>query len=177
MSQEEQLQFEVLYQETYSDVLRYIICHCQNIEDVNDILQDTYLEFYKVKQKRKIEKDKLCAFLKGIAKYRIKKYYGKLYKIRTCSLFSKNKQGVEQIDIVKENFDLLDFLVHRDLYEEIWQYIKMKKTVIVQIFFLYYESEYTIKEISNELGISESNVKNLLYRTRRELQEVFGKEK
>ena len=36
--------FEKLYEETYQEILRYIVCKCSNIEDVKDILQTVYLE-------------------------------------------------------------------------------------------------------------------------------------
>ena len=36
--------FEELYNQTYQKLLKYIVCHCSNIDDVNDIIQETYLE-------------------------------------------------------------------------------------------------------------------------------------
>lgn len=38
--------FEFLYNNTYKNVLKYTICHCKNLEDVNDIIQDIYTELY-----------------------------------------------------------------------------------------------------------------------------------
>ena len=32
--------FEKFYDDTYKSVLKYTICHCNNLEDVNDIIQD-----------------------------------------------------------------------------------------------------------------------------------------
>ena len=46
-------QFEMIYRETYKDVLKYIISKCSNIDDVNDIIQETYLEMYKALKKKK----------------------------------------------------------------------------------------------------------------------------
>ena len=45
--------FTQLYEETYDDILKYIITHCSNIEDANEILQDTYLDFYRALSKDK----------------------------------------------------------------------------------------------------------------------------
>ena len=36
-------QFDKIYNLTYNHVLKYIICKCSNIEDVNDIIQETYM--------------------------------------------------------------------------------------------------------------------------------------
>ena len=38
--------FEKFYDDTYKSVLKYTICHCNNLEDVNDIIQDIYTELY-----------------------------------------------------------------------------------------------------------------------------------
>ena len=36
--------FKEIYRETYSETLKFIVIKCNNMEDINDILQDTYLE-------------------------------------------------------------------------------------------------------------------------------------
>lgn len=33
--------FEKIYEETYDKTLKYIVCKCSNIEEVNDLIQDT----------------------------------------------------------------------------------------------------------------------------------------
>ena len=38
--------FEQIYKDTYNYVLKYIISNCANMQDVNDIIQDTYVGFY-----------------------------------------------------------------------------------------------------------------------------------
>lgn len=49
--------------------------------------------------------------------------------------------------------------------------------MIAKIFYLYYAEDITIKDIASELKLSESNVKNHLYRTLKELNELFGKDR
>lgn len=44
--------FETIYEETYNRTLKYIVCKCSNIEDVNDLIQDTYTELYSMLKKR-----------------------------------------------------------------------------------------------------------------------------
>ena len=46
-------EFEEIYKQTYKQTLKYIICKCNNLEDVNDIIQDTYVELYKKLKKEK----------------------------------------------------------------------------------------------------------------------------
>ena len=45
------LDFNQIYKETYPVVSKYVVCHCKNIEDVKDILQEIYLHVYKQLQK------------------------------------------------------------------------------------------------------------------------------
>lgn len=174
--EESQKKFENIYKNTYQDILKYIVCHSNNIEDVNDILQETYLEFYRILERKTINEEKMKAFLIGVAKNKIKKYYGLFYKIKTYSLFSKNEQEIEWIETIKDDFDTLDFVINKEESKKVWEYIKKKKPIVTKIFFLYYGLELAIKEISKELNINESNVKNILYRTLKELKETFGKE-
>ena len=43
--------FEKIYKETYSKVLKFAVIKCRNLDDVNDIIQDTYLELLKLLKK------------------------------------------------------------------------------------------------------------------------------
>ena len=174
--EEKKERFDSIYKNTYQNILKYIVCHSMNIGDVNDILQETYLELYQILDRKTVSKEKIGAFLIGIAKNKIKKHYGLFYKIKTYFLFSKNEQELEWIETVKDDFDTLDFIIHKEQSKQVWEYIKKKKPLVTKIFFLYYGFELTIKEIAKELNINESNVKNILYRTLKELKETFGKE-
>ena len=63
--------FEKIYTQTYTEILKFIICKCSNLDDVNDIIQDVYLEFYNVLEtNKKIENYK--SYFLGIAKNKVK---------------------------------------------------------------------------------------------------------
>ena len=56
--------------------MRYIVCKCSNIDDVNDLVQDTYVELYNILEKKKeIYLENCPNFVIGIAKKKIQKYY------------------------------------------------------------------------------------------------------
>lgn len=38
--------FNEIYDKTYKKILLYVLKRCSNIEDVSDILQETYAEIY-----------------------------------------------------------------------------------------------------------------------------------
>ena len=166
--------FEGIYNKTYNKILKYVICHCSNIEDVNDIIQETYLELYSAILKEK-EIDNYEYYLYGIAKNKIKKYYHILYRIKTISLFN-SKDDIDLLDTIKSDIDIEKIVIKTSNIELIWTYLNKKKIIIQKIFYLYYQLDMKIKDISKELNIKESYTKNCLYRTLKELQEFLGKD-
>jgi len=162
--------FNDIYDTTYHDILNYIIIKCHNINDANDILQETYLELWKILNKKELSDINIKSYLIGIAINKIKKHYSLIKKIKTISLFQKNEKDIEIIDTIEDNFDIEDIIIKNDNWNIVWSYIKNKKNQdIPKIFYLYYKEGLTIKEISNCLKVSESYIKNLIYRTTQEL--------
>lgn len=171
MANEETLKlFDELYHETYQDILKYVICNCKNIEDVKDIVQNIYLNLLKQLNKGKENIDKKYLF--GIAKHKINDYYRFKYRIRITSLF-RDKENMDLIDAIPNEIDIeKDAMTEEDL-KIIWEFLKKKNVLIPKIFYLYYYLDYNIKEIANILDITESNVKNYLYRTLKKLNELL----
>ena len=65
--------FNEIYDNTYQSVLHYVVCKCANLSDVNDIVQEVYIEAYKkIIIKHKIKNTK--AYVIGIAKHKIYQY-------------------------------------------------------------------------------------------------------
>ena len=147
----------------------YIVCKCSNIDDVNDLLQETYVELYKnIKRKQYLILENYQSYIIGIAKKRIQKYYGLLYKFRTLSVSKDNNEEYE-IEL-PDNIDIEAEIVTKMNAEKVWKYIKQKNINIVKVFYLYYYSELKISQIAKELNMSESNVKNILYRTIKDIK-------
>lgn len=90
--------FEKIYNETYSNTLRYIICKCTNLNDVDDIIQETYLELYKVLKDRK-DILNYQAYIITIAKNKIIKYFKSNEKVKTISIFQENNDEDFTIDL------------------------------------------------------------------------------
>lgn len=162
--------FEQIYNDTYNYTLRYILCKCSNIDDINDLIQETYVELYKVLQRKKyIVIENYQNYIIGIAKKKIQKYYGLLYKVK-ASLILNNIDYKEYELEIPANINIEMDIITKSKAEEIWKYIKQKNTIVIKVFYLYYYLELKISEIANELNISESNVKNILYRTIKEIK-------
>lgn len=165
--------FEKIYQETYQHTLRFIIVKCNNIEDVNDILQDTYMELLKViKKKKALEIEHINSYIMGIANNIIKRYYHKKKKDNIVSYYAENNQNSE----AEDSFDLEQDIMTKENVKEVWKYVKNKDLTTTKIFYLYFAMGLKISEIAKELELTESNVKNKIYRTLKELKKYLGKE-
>lgn len=166
MSTQEALnKFQEVYDTTYDEVLKYVVCNVSSIQDVPDIVQEIYLAVYK-----KIKKDITQEYIFGIAKHKIKDYYRFRYRHKD-DVFDSS-----YIDEIPDHINLLELVIHQDQIDLVWNYLKNKKSVIGKVFFLYYYENYSIKEIANILNISESNVKRYLYRTLQEINLFLGRE-
>lgn len=158
--------FDKIYDDTYQDVLKYVICKCSNIEDVNDIMQNIYVDLYKKISNTNI--DNVSSYIMGIAKNKVNDYYRFKYKNKLISLFS-SKHEKELLDKIPTEEDIEKEIVIKENIETIWKFLKNKKAIISKVFYLYYYLGLSIKEISIELNINQSNVKHYLYRTLKEL--------
>ena len=168
-------QFNKIYEETYNQTLKFIVCKCSNMDDINDIIQETYLDLYNsIVKEKEIEDYK--KYVLGIANNKIRKYYSLLYRIKTISIFSIQEKEHELIDNIKSDTDIEKIIIKTSDLELIWNYLKTKRIIIQKIFYLYYELDLKIKDISKELKVNESYIKNCLYRTLKELQEFLGKD-
>ena len=150
--------FDEVYNESYRDISRYVVVSSNNIDDVQDILQNIYLEVYK-----NIDKVKDKNYVFGIAKNVIKKYYRfKFMKKSDEVLYDNISDSINLEKSVMEKFDT----------EFVWNYLKKKGGNISKIMYLYYCEDFTIKEIADTLNLTESNVKNYIYRTLKELRRI-----
>ncbi|AOR23504.1 RNA polymerase sigma factor [Clostridium taeniosporum] len=160
-----------IYNSTYDDVYRYVICKCRDVNNAGDLMQNIYLNFYKtLKNKRNIREPK--KYLISIAKNELYKHYGILKMLRNhVPIFSESNDETsykfEEDLKFEHNYD------EKLLCKEIWNYLKCTDLLTFKIFVLYFKEDLKIKEISNILKIKESTVKNRLYRTMIKINNKF----
>lgn len=169
-------QFEEIYHATEKDVVRFVVSRCSNMNDVNDIVQDVYVEFYKILQRKEIDNTNVKNYLFGIAMNKIKKYRLFSFKhIKVC-LFSSEIE-LDTYEQYPDDFDLENYVIQKQTWNVIWDELKrMKNQNIPKIFYLIYGLGFKIHEVATELNVSESYVKNCLYRTIKQLNDKYGKE-
>ena len=161
IDQETLKQFDLLYENTYFDVSKYVVCKCSKPDDVEDILQNIYLAVFKaIIGKINVTK----TYVLGIAKNKVNDYYRFKYKEKIISLFS-NKDDFETINEIQSDVDIESSLLDKYDTDFVWEYLKSKKVIIFKVFYLYFKLEMNIKETSKCLNLTESNVKHYLYRT------------
>jgi RNA polymerase sigma-70 factor (ECF subfamily) len=171
--------FNEIYDSTNKFILAFITAKCSNMSDVGDIFQDTYMELYQRLDKKGA--DYIIdgkAFVFKIAKQKIARHYSLLKRLRMfVPIGAANGENeyevIELSDMDVNSFLMEDFAVDQIMLDKIRQLIKQKSSDIEQIFYFFYDMGLSIPEIAQAMSLSESNVKNKLYRTVKELKNLL----
>ena len=165
--------FEDLYEKTYKKVLAYIIAKCGDTEDISDIFQETYLEIVKIIRRHGSEYIKSPeAFVINVAKKKVYRHYKLTERL-------KNNKSIDDFDDDnlqipdKETVEVDECVFDKMMVDEAHKIILGKDLLTRKIFYLFYYMDMPIKEVAEILSISESNVKNRIYRTLKEIRSVF----
>lgn len=164
--------FDEVYSDTYSKVLKYVVVRCRNHADVQDVVQNAYMNFYLRYRKygrfhfRNPEK-----YIIRIAHDELSKYY-KNTAVTAQNISIDEHESIELAD----EFLTEDIVCTQTQKDEVWKLVKQKDVLTFKIFTLYFLFDYKLSRIAAELGVSESCVKNKLYRTINELKSIFDKE-
>ena len=135
-------------------------------EDIEEIIADTFLVFWKNKEKFDSTKE-VKFYLSGIAKNLIKERYRKL-KIN-CNIEDYENELLDKLSVS----EICEGLEIQKMIEKELEKLSLQDK---QIFILFYYNSKKIKEIANQLEISEIIVKSRLYRIRKKLKkELEGK--
>ena len=140
-----------------NDIYRLAYSYTKNISDSDDITQNTFIKLYN-------HIDILNNQDQDIKKWLIK------VTINECKTFLLSSWKKKIIAFTeKEENTLSTTLPDNYLLEAILQLPKKYRTII----FLYYYENYKIKEISEILNISVTNIKTILSRARKKLKEIL----
>ena len=167
--------FTDIYNSTYDGIYRYILSKCRNPDDIPDIVQNTYLNFY--------NRLKRGADIKEPVKYLVKTAKHELYKV--CGMWNLSAKNIPVYSKADdENFEdiereLMTGEVETDeinsiLCGEIWKHIKNSDILTYKIFVLYFQYDQKLKDIAVTLKVNESTVKNRLFRTVKQIKEKYN---
>ena len=168
--------FEQIYKETNRSVTLFLISKCKNFVDVNDILQEVYMEYYKVLMRKGldyIKKDE--KFLISLCRKKIATYYSFWDRI-PHKLYLDEKEDYEREALLSDAYDadmddVDDEFLRKEMVEDVKVLLKKQSDDVQKIFYLYYTMELKIPEIANLLHIKVHSVKNKLFRTRKMISE------
>ncbi|MEG0295180.1 MAG: sigma-70 family RNA polymerase sigma factor [Clostridium sp.] len=162
-----------IYEETNKEVLRYVTTKCKSPNDIDDLMQNIYFSFYKRLKKKGDMYEGNIKYLITIARHEVFKLYGILKMSQDLiPVFSKHNDD-EYVSIENE-IKTEDVSYNVVLCNEVWEYLKRQDILTFKVFVLYFNNDMKIKDISNELKVSESTVKNRLYRTIKEIRNNYS---
>lgn len=163
--------FDQIYHETNRSVTLFLISKCKNLEDVNDILQEVYMEYYQVLTRKGLHYIKKSeSFLISLCRKKIASYYSFWDRI-PHKLYIDEKESYEReallfdVNAEEETFD--DEFFRKEIYDDVKKILSKQPEDIQKIFYMYYTMELRIPEIAKILHIKAHNVKNKLFHTRK----------
>lgn len=132
---------------------------CKNAQDAEDIVQDTFIQYYTMKKEFDNEQH-IRAWLLRVAINKAKN--------ANHTFWRRNKLSLD------DYMETLTFETPQseNLFETVMQLPEKYRIVI----HLYYYEDYSVREIANILRLSESNIKVRLSRGRSLLKEVLKEE-
>lgn len=151
--------FNRIYNLYKNDIYRLAFSYTKNILDSEDVVQNTFIKFFK--QKKSINNDiEIKKWLIKVAVNDCKNLILSSWHRKTRLLTDIEEKNIQ--NIIKED-NLLDALFILD----------RKDRIIVH---LYYYEDYSVKEIGKLLKLKESAVKTRLFRARGKLKEILKEE-
>ena len=153
-----------IYDEYYYKIYYWAIKKTRNKEDAEDLTNTIFVSIFEYLGKN-IEINKLGNLIWKIA-YNCWCTKAKRY------IKEKNNVTIDINYDVSYQDDMLDKVIYREIIEEINDFNLSEKEIIV--FKMYYCDDLSVKEISQKINTSESNIKYYLYSARKKIKERYN---
>ncbi len=153
-------QMAELYDKYKNAVYRMAFAYCKNKADAEDIMQEAFIKLFTA-DIRFEDADKEKSWLLKVT----------VNKCRDMFRSLRYKYALTAIPLEEAN------LIYETPEEsEVYHAVMSLPTKYRLVIHLYYYEDYSIKEISSITGKNESAVQTQLYRARRKLKNILGKE-
>ena len=153
-----------IYDEYYYKIYYWAIKKTRNKEDAEDLTNTIFVSIFEYLGKN-IGIDKLDNLIWKIA-YNCWCTKAKKY------IKEKNNISVDTICDIGYQEDMLDKVIYREIIDDIENFNLTEKEIIV--FKMYYCNDLSIKEISDKINSSQSNIKYYLYNARKKIKERYN---
>ena len=155
--------FNSIYNDTYSDVLKYVIIKTSHADQVDDILQNIYHNFYKrIARRGFLDLRAPKAFLIQLAKRELSRHYRR--KALKNEMETDIAGCTEQIEIDEAEFT--EMIENKETFNMVRGIAMQMPLLSYKSFVLFYFYDMSIADIAGHLDISPNNVKNRLWRAR-----------
>ncbi|MEI6131444.1 MAG: sigma-70 family RNA polymerase sigma factor [Bacillota bacterium] len=175
--------FNQVYDETYDDVMRFVLSRTGDCEAAGDILQEIYKAlFVRFRNKGADDIEDYKGYLIVSASNVIKKHYAYLKVQKATVVFNSvsnedndDNQALEalEFELSAEIMGIEESVEISDMAERVLEYLEKKSETVKKLFVLHFFGGLTIKEAALNIGISQSQAVNHIYRTIQELKSKF----
>ena len=162
--------FRQLYEQTYPRAAALVTARCRQSADIGDILQDVYLELYRLLQRRGAEYIKEPeAMIRRLVRQQLFRYYRGLSRRQEVYAEPDEEDGdIPIADIAALSVE--EIAEDHVILEWTDRYLLEKGELYRKIFHLYYRFGVSVPDIAKLLGRTEGDIKNKLYRTLKEIR-------
>jgi len=162
--------FEEIYKQCYGHIAFVCSKLCHNKEDVEEIVQDTFMVAFK--KADELRGDTLLALLRKIAVRRCYKEYKKNQIKRTVYL----DEEIEEVDAMELDEDFLpeEYLQSKELQTELLQIVNDLPPKQREMIYLYYYVDINTEEIARLNNCPSVNVRRALHAARNTIKSKIG---
>ena len=167
--------FYIIYDRTYYTVLRYISSRYSRQDEVPDIMQEIYMELFKVlKSKPEGYIKDTDAFVMNLAKKKLSRHYTLGERLKQLIPLHKDDDNADVLDEYGD-FEFEDELIDQIMLEEVWRIILCADEMTKKIFHMRYIDNLSLDTVSERLNVPLHTVRNKLYRTTEDIKRHFEK--
>lgn len=164
--------FQIIYEQTYRKTLAHIRRYCDDEDQCEDFLQETYMQLYKnINQLENPEA--LQGWLNTTAKRLIGRRAEKDKKMPTRTFSAIAAEDGQEVDFEDEREEANPELIsdRKAVAEIVNQILEMLPKEQREALMMVYGQKVTIKKLASQLNISENTIKSRLLQGRRKLTE------
>jgi len=163
-------QFQQIYSLFFNKVYNFIFSRTNSQDDAEDIVQDTFIGIWKSMDKLDVSRN-LGAWVFQIARNKLNDYLKSKYKVleRTTSQPTDNISEENLDDYTDDNREYLS-----KAHKEAMKMIEKLDDNYRKVLELRYIKGYKIKEVAQELKLTENNVKVIQNRAIKKLKELIN---
>lgn len=153
-------EFEELYRDTFPTVSKFIFFKIPNKQDVEDLVQSVYTDFYRVLVEKNQRPDNIMAYLMTMAKSEIAHYY----RDREAFGMQVSNQEQDPFEQIPDDHDEALAAIERSTIDVIYAEIGKLSEIDQKILVGHFKYFMTFAELAKQLDLSENTVKTRYYR-------------